>query len=247
MLQKKNGTPTKSYPFFVTQERLRRAQGARITPANLDRYFTAQYYRSPDLFGSEYGTYTDAPADEITSPSGLFLKIGVLLPLTGQYSAHGIRVKQGIELAARNPNTAIRPEIVFRDTEGDPVKAVDAYKELVSEERVDIVVGPLLYKTSEEVGKESLGTGIPIISFTKRSGLPQIGETVFRLGLTASGQAHELAGYASRELQARSFAIAFPSSMTGREFSQTFGTEVTKQGGRDCCTSGLRERRSYLN
>lgn len=76
------------------------------------------------------------------------IKIGYLPALTGPSSSMGIGITRGTELAIAQINEAggIRGrklELISRDTQSDPVKAVNSVAELTQRAKVSIIWGPL--------------------------------------------------------------------------------------------------------
>ena len=103
------------------------------------------YYTATSLIHSPQPSSSEALPDEI--------KIGVLLPLSGDIGAIGERMLNGAKLAAKivNDSGGIggRPiKLIVEDTMGLPDKAIDAIKKLVEVEGVKVVIGPA---TSAEV------------------------------------------------------------------------------------------------
>ena len=75
------------------------------------------------------------------------LRIGWLASLTGPASAPAIGFDRGVQFAAASINAAggvkgRKIEIVTRDTQGDPTKAVNAVQDLISRAKVNAVWGP---------------------------------------------------------------------------------------------------------
>jgi branched-chain amino acid transport system substrate-binding protein len=75
------------------------------------------------------------------------LKIGWLAALTGPNSTPGIGQDRGIRYAADQINKAggvmgRKIEIVSRDTQGDPTKAVNAALEVINNDKVEFTIGP---------------------------------------------------------------------------------------------------------
>jgi ABC-type branched-subunit amino acid transport system substrate-binding protein len=93
------------------------------------------------------------------------LKIGALMPMTGDLSAYGEADLSGIQLAAEEINAAGgKVEIVVADTQTNPQAGVDAAQKLVNVEGVNAIVGAL-----------SSGVTIPVAtSITSREGVLQI-------------------------------------------------------------------------
>ncbi|HEY0266707.1 MAG TPA: ABC transporter substrate-binding protein [Rhizomicrobium sp.] len=75
------------------------------------------------------------------------IRIGWLAALTGASSAPGIGFNRGVVVAADTINAAggvkgRKIEIITRDTQGDPTKAVNATQEMISQLKVHAIWGP---------------------------------------------------------------------------------------------------------
>ena len=75
------------------------------------------------------------------------IKVGWLVALTGPNSSPGIGFDRGIKYAADEINKAggmkgRKIEVITRDTQGDPTKAVNAALELINKEKVEFTIGP---------------------------------------------------------------------------------------------------------
>lgn len=85
-----------------------------------------------------------APALANTDP----IKIGYLPALTGPSSSTGIGINRGTQLAVDQINKSggingRKVELIVRDTQSDPTKAVNAVAELTQREKAAIIWGPL--------------------------------------------------------------------------------------------------------
>lgn len=78
------------------------------------------------------------------------VRIGAILPLTGSAAVYGIPAKQGIELAAKQLKNEYNSDIqlYFEDSKGDAKTAVSSFRKLVSNDKIDFVVGDLLSSTT---------------------------------------------------------------------------------------------------
>jgi branched-chain amino acid transport system substrate-binding protein len=96
------------------------------------------------------------------------IKIGFLPALTGPSSSTGVAMNRGTNLAVNEINAAGgvngRPvELITRDTQSDPTKAVNAAAELTRRERVHVVWGPL-----------NSGEALAATPLIARVGVPQL-------------------------------------------------------------------------
>jgi branched-chain amino acid transport system substrate-binding protein len=85
--------------------------------------------------------------DSGAEPEGDPIRVGISLPLTGDFSEPGTGVQQGYETWAEMVNDSGgllgRPvELVFRDDASDPNRVVSDYESLITQEEVDLVFGP---------------------------------------------------------------------------------------------------------
>ena len=103
---------------------------------------------------------TEAPATE--APTGEPIKLGASLPLTGDFSEPGTAAKLGYELWVDQVNSTggllgRQVELTVYDNASDPDTAVADYERLITEDKVDLVVGPfssrLVIPTSEVAAK----------------------------------------------------------------------------------------------
>ncbi len=96
------------------------------------------------------------------------IKIGFLPALTGPSSSTGVAINRGTILAVDEINKAggvngRKIELITRDTQSDPTKAVNATAELTQREKVHVLWGPL--NSGEALAATPLGA---------RAGVPQI-------------------------------------------------------------------------
>lgn len=87
------------------------------------------------------------PLAALAQTSAPPIKIGWLVALTGPNSSPGIGFDRGMKYAVEEINTGggikgRKLEVITRDTQGDPTKAVNAALELMNKEKVDFMVGP---------------------------------------------------------------------------------------------------------
>lgn len=157
--------------------------------------------------------------------------VGVVLPLSGRNAPVGQRALRGLEmgLGLHIPGSSFK--LAVMDSEGNPDSARRGVERLVKEDNVIAVVGSLLSKTAPAVAAKSDELGVPTIALSQRSGLTEIGPTVFRNSLTSGMQVRALVRTAMEDMGMKRFAILYPNDAYGVEFTNIFWDEVLARGG----------------
>ena len=158
--------------------------------------------------------------------------IGVLLPLSGSYEAFGQRALRGIELAlvqfsSQSGNPPIN--ILVKDTAADPDKTEKAMEEL-NQNQVAAILGPIV--NSQIAAREAQKMGIPIITFTQKDNIPEIGDKVFRNFITPKMQVQAIASFTVDTLGLYRYAILYPDETYGITFMNLFWDELIDLGGK---------------
>ncbi len=158
-------------------------------------------------------------------------KLGVLLPLSGQFADLGMGIKNGLELSLAGARAldGFTAELVVKDSLGLPSEAVTQAKQLFLQDRVRAVVGPLLAEEAVAVSSLAVQSGIPMVSFSKRSDF-RTGDYIFRLAPTAEAQIQSLVEACAGDLGMRKFAIVYPDDDSGREFASVFKRQLQSRG-----------------
>jgi branched-chain amino acid transport system substrate-binding protein len=153
--------------------------------------------------------------------------IGVLLPLTGRFKQFGERSRMAIELALSHHNL----KMVVKDTEGDANKSAAALEALVFEHHVVAVIGPLFSNEALAAATKAEELGVPMMALSHRAGLHEVGPYIFRTALTVETQAKALAKMAMEQLNMSQFALLYPKTKYGMDFTQAFWDEVDRRHG----------------
>jgi branched-chain amino acid transport system substrate-binding protein len=96
------------------------------------------------------------------------IQIGYLPALTGPSSSTGIGINRGLQLAVQEINAAggidgRQIELITRDTQSDPTKAVNGAAELTRGQKVSVVFGPL-----------NSGESLAVVPLLARTNTPQV-------------------------------------------------------------------------
>ncbi|MGD9310060.1 MAG: ABC transporter substrate-binding protein, partial [Desulfosarcina sp.] len=157
--------------------------------------------------------------------------VGCVLPLSGPYAIFGQRALNGIELALNRSGSAsdgIPFRVVVKDSRSDPGVAVEAVDEL-DQQKVGAILGPMV--TSESAAANADARGIPMLVFTQREGIPDMGAYVFRNFITPQMQVRALVSFAVEELGVMRFAVLYPDENYGWTYMNLFWDQVVEYGG----------------
>ena len=177
---------------------------------------------------------------EAPKPSGVAtVKIGAASPLTGPQAHIGIDIRNGVELAIEDANSAnleiggrkVKFELVAEDDEANPTKATTVAQKLVDS------------KVAAVVGHFNSGASIPASKIYSDAGIPQISpsstnpkytlqgfKTTFRVVAHDDQQGPTLGRFAIEKLKARTIAVIDDSTAYGQGLADAFEATV-KAGG----------------
>lgn len=158
--------------------------------------------------------------------------IGAILPLSGRNAVVGQKNLRGIQmgLALQDPNSPFRLAVI--DSAGNPDQARRAVERLVREDNVMAIIGGVLSRTAPAEAAKAQELGIPFIALSQRSGLTEVGPSVFRNALTSEMLVRELVKTSMNDLGLKRFAILYPNDAYGVEYANAFWDEVAARGGR---------------
>ncbi len=162
------------------------------------------------------------------------MKIGVILPKSGEHSDEGNRLLNGIEFAVEkfNQESGNRIEIVSKDSESDIVKAIHIAKELGKNAEIVALVGELEDEITAAIAGVTQSFGVPLIApAAVMNGISSIGDEVFQPHSTLNMQGTLIADYAVNGLGLKTFAILGSGDEYGKELRNAFAGTVIGLGG----------------
>ena len=123
------------------------------------------------------------------------IKIGGIAPLSGNVAVYGVECKNGIDLAVEEINAAGgingKPlEFICEDDEGDSAKSVNAYKKLVTKDKIRIIIGSLTSGCTLAVTKQAQAQQVlQIAPAATAVNITEAGDFIFRVCYTDPFQA----------------------------------------------------------
>ena len=134
-------------------------------------------------------------------------KLGFIGPLSGDASQYGTAVKNAIELAIDEYNSANDANVsaVYLDDKADATEGVNAYNKLVTEEGVNAIIGSV-----------TSGSALAVVAIAEADGTPI---------LTPSGSADQITINDKGETYENVFRICTNDSYAGTFLAKKCGTE----------------------
>jgi branched-chain amino acid transport system substrate-binding protein len=144
------------------------------------------------------------------------IKIGSILPLTGDISTFGQSSKNGLLILQDEVNEAggidgKKIEFVFEDDENKPASSASVAQKLINNDKVVAIIGSIASKCSIAVGPIATQNKIPMITPTSTN--PKVttqgGEYVFRACFIDPFQGKILAKFSAEDLKVKKAAILY--------------------------------------
>ncbi len=160
-------------------------------------------------------------------------RVGCLVPLSGTYAKYGDMVVKGLNLAAEDWNEAHpgqQVSVVVKEAQADPDLAMKSLENLVKEDGVMAVIGPLGAQTAKAVAPMANKWGIPLLTLTQQDEQTDRNPYVVHVFLDNRELVRTLVGYCKDKLGATRFAVLYPDDRYGQNLSKIF-TEVVKESG----------------
>lgn len=166
------------------------------------------------------------------------IKIGAIMPMTGQVSLYGTGTVNAIKIAVEEINKAggingKQIEFIYEDDEAKPEKSVLAYKKLVNQDKVDVIIGCLTSSCSLAVAPLAQADKIPMISTSSTNlKVTQVGDFIFRTCYLDPFQGTGCANYAMKDLGKKTAAIMFDNANDySKGLADAFEASFTAAGG----------------
>ena len=166
------------------------------------------------------------------------IKIGGIAPLSGGVAVYGTECKNGIDLAVEEINAAggingQKIEFICEDDKGDSAKSVNAYKKLVTKDRVKVIIGSLTSGCTMAITNLAQAQKVVQIAPAATAvAITDAGNYVFRACYTDPFQGKIGGKFAYENLGTKKAAILYD---IGNDYSvgltDNFTAEYTSMGG----------------
>lgn len=163
------------------------------------------------------------------------LKLGAVLPLTGQHEVYGQAIRKGVELAyehAEADETAPRVELVLRDSASDPETARKRLTEVYELGAIASIGG---VTSAEALAMVEITDDKRRVLLSPSASLPQlsgISENFFRVYPSDFSEGTVMARYAYDRLNQRTGVILSKEETYAKGIQQVFTDEFQRKGGK---------------
>jgi ABC-type branched-subunit amino acid transport system substrate-binding protein len=159
--------------------------------------------------------------------------VGVILPLSGRYSAHGREVLAAVELGLGLFSTQGGGQIklFIEDSKSNPLEAAEAVTKLVTKQRVMAIIGPMGAATSLAAARRAQELKTPLITITQLEGATRAGDYIFQNFFTPEEQVDALLKAIMAEKGLTKVAVLAPDSAYGKGFATLMAKGVEQRGG----------------
>ncbi|MEO0072229.1 MAG: ABC transporter substrate-binding protein [candidate division WOR-3 bacterium] len=181
------------------------------------------------------------------------IKIGAILPLTGNAAKYGTWTKEGMELAAEEINSqqkGIRVKILFEDDGGTPQGGVNAFNKLIKVDKVSVVTGVILSQVALALAPIAEKNKIILLSTGASSEkIKDAGDYVFRIRESSRDHGKKAAEYALTI--SKQAGVIFLNAENGISYADEFKKHYEDAGGKivlwEKYNEGETDFRSYLS
>ena len=171
-----------------------------------------------------------SPQPSVPSPQNARYKIGVIAPL-GTPSGEDLR--NGITLARdRNPLASHdQVELIFEDSDGDPIRAARAAQRLVEERDVLAIIGALTSAVTTPIATMLSAQKVSLVAPTASDdGIASLSPYVFQVNATPGAQGRHIAEHAVHKQGLRTLASLASRDDYGRSIAREFATRAEDLG-----------------
>ena len=155
------------------------------------------------------------------------LTIGTIIPLTGNMAFIGEDFKKGLDLAL-DGNSDV--QIYYEDNKGSVTDEVSSYQKLQSTVKPDVIISAGIGDLAVIPLAEKDNTPL-VLTVSSASGLPAMGENIFRYFTNADLDAPVMADYTINKLGLKKIAILYLQDQFGIDYKDVFSKEIVSKGG----------------
>ena len=164
------------------------------------------------------------------------IKIGAILPLTGDMATFGESFKNGIDLAIDEANEkgihGKKAIVIYEDDRGKGDFAVSAFWKLITSDKVESVIGGVMSSTAMPIAPIAQKEKVVLLSPTATApALSQFKNYFFRIQPSDVFEGAIMAEFASKQLKAKKLGVLYVNNDWGSGLSKVFISKFGLLGG----------------
>jgi branched-chain amino acid transport system substrate-binding protein len=158
------------------------------------------------------------------------IKIGIILPLTGDAASYGLSLKNGIETGLVQDSAKV--SLIYEDSKADSKIAVSAINKLVNVDKVELLLGP--FTSSEVLAVAPIAEKNKIVLIAPTASSPAItkaGDYIFRITPSDNFDGQIMANFLTKNLKLKNASVLYINNDYGIGVSTVFEESFKKLGG----------------
>jgi len=181
------------------------------------------------------------------------IKIGVVLPLTGRTSNFGTEALKGINMAIEDANRnedllGLPIKLIVNDNTGDPAITSKVVSELIREQNVLAVIGPITSTNSAAAAAVAQEARTPLVlPGATNPYVTEIGDYICRICITDPLQSKALAEFSIKNLKAERIAVVYEKgSRYSENLAQYYAMRAEDMGRKVIFSEGFESVKNNL-
>jgi len=156
------------------------------------------------------------------------IKIGAIIPLTGEVATYGESLKKGFDIAVEEENGAF--EIIYEDSRFDKKVAIAAVNKLLSKDKAQFFLGDATSGVTLTIAPIlENNKAILMVPIATSDDIKDAGDFIFRNAPRNEKQAAKVAQMINKQPDLKSFAILYQQNDYGLNILQKFKAELVKE------------------
>ncbi|MFH1371607.1 MAG: ABC transporter substrate-binding protein [Planctomycetota bacterium] len=172
------------------------------------------------------------PACSKKDPKSEVIKIGAILPLTGESAFWGENIKNGIELAVDEINQkggilGKKVAILYEDTQGQPAVGTQVVSKLISIHKVQCIIGDVISSVMLAVAPIMERNKCVLLGFGESAEITNAGDYIFRNWNSVASDAEITGDFAAKHSHA--VVVLSQNDAFGKSAKELFVSELRKK------------------
>lgn len=179
-----------------------------------------------------FAAYYFLSDQSVTNFESKIVKIGVILPLTGEAASYGVKIKAGIDFAFKNSSENVRKkiEVIYEDSQGKDIAAINSYNKLVNLDKARIFIGPFnssaVLALTNNVAKDNSFLMLPTATSPK---ITAAGNNIFRIISSDIYDSKVLSEFITEEKKQTKISVVYLNNEYGVGFVNAFKSSLKKK------------------